>query len=128
MSEAVLDSSAVLAVILREPGQEEIGSFLPGALLSTVNLAEVVGKLLDGGATEAEARRMIGGLDLIVVPFDPEDAWATGLLRTSSRDAGLSLGDRACLALAFSRRLPAITTDRAWSRLGLGAAVRVVGR
>ena len=128
MSEVVLDSSAVLAVLQREPGGEEVADYLPGAFVSSVNLSEVAGKLMETGLPETEARRAVDALGLVPVPFDPEDAWATGRLRVLTRRAGLSLGDRACLALAFARRVPAVTTDRAWRRLGLGAAVKVVGR
>ncbi len=128
MSEVVLDSSALLAVLLDEPGRQEVTAVVKGALVSAVNLSEVVAKLQEWGAPEAEARRSMNGLGIVVVPFDPEDAWAAGLLRASTRSHRLSLGDRACLALARSRRMAAITTDRAWSRLGLGAAVKVVGR
>ena len=128
MSDVVLDSSAILAVLNKEPGSERIEGDLSGALVSAVNLAEVVGKLVDNGLDEVAARDAIHSLGLVVVPFDPENAWAAGFLRKQTREHGLSLGDRACLTLAFSRRIPAVTTDRSWAKLRLGAAVRVVGR
>ena len=128
MAEVVLDASAVLVLLLGEPGAEEVAGSLPGALLSAVNLAEVVGKLAEAGMPESAVRRALGGLGLTMVPFDPDDAWRAGLLRPETRSAGLSLGDRACIALAQSRGAVAVTADRAWTRLGLGATVRVVGR
>jgi len=125
---AVLDASAILAVVQGEPTGSRIEPFLQGALVSAVNWAEVVGRLLETGAPEAEVRGIPGKFKFLVVPFDPEDAVEAGRLRIRTRSEGLSLADRACLALAFARGLPAVTTDRAWGRLGLGAAVRVVRR
>ena len=127
MGERVVDASVVLAVLLDQPSARRAAPLLAGSLLGAVNLAEVVGRLSEAGMPEQEIRRALASLDLLTVPFDPADAWAAGLLRRRTRSARLSLGDRACLALALSRGLPALTTDRAWSRLGLGAAVRGIG-
>ena len=128
MSGAVVGASAILAVVREEPGNEAIHPYLKGALVSAVGWAEVVGRLLETGAQEPEIRAIPGRFKLEIVPFDPEDAWETGRLRRRTRWEGLSLADRACLGLAISRGLPAVTTDRAWGRLGLGPAVKVVGR
>ncbi len=128
MSERVIDASVVLAVLLRQPLAKGVAALLPGSLMSTVNLAEVIGRLTDAGTSEVDIRGMLGPLELVPVPFDPPDAWVTGLLRRRTRSARLSLADRACLALALGRGIPALTTDRAWANLGLGAAVKVVGR
>jgi ribonuclease VapC len=127
VSEYVLDASVILAVVLGEPGSSRFAADLARGLVSSVNLSEVVARLDERGATEPEIRGFLNGIELIVVPFDPADAWATGLLRRRTRHEKLSLGDRACLSLALSRGVPALTTDRAWGRLGLGKAVRVVG-
>jgi len=127
VSDVVLDASAILAVILREPGADKFSRLVTGGLVSAVNVSEVVARLSDWGASEPEIRGFLNGLELIPVPFDSGDAWATGLLRRRTRHEKLSLGDRACLALAISRGLPALTTDTAWGRLGLGKTVRVVG-
>jgi PIN domain nuclease of toxin-antitoxin system len=127
VSDVVLDASAILAVILREPGADKFSRLVTGGLVSAVNVSEVVARLSDWGASEPEIRGFLNGLELISVPFDSGDAWATGLLRRRTRHEKLSLGDRACLALAISRGLPALTTDTAWGRLGLGKTVRVVG-
>jgi PIN domain nuclease of toxin-antitoxin system len=117
MNEAVLDSSAILALLQAEPGAELVLATLPGALLSAVNLAEVVSKLCEHGVPAHEARAAITRLGVQVIDFDIDQAWSTGELRPRTRPAGLSLGDRACLALAALRRLPAMTTDRAWAKL-----------
>ena len=127
MSEFVLDASVILEVLFERPLAGEIEGHIPGSLVSSVNLAEVVSKLVDFGSTEEHARVALARLDVIVVSFNAADAWPTGLLRKRTRHEHLSLADRACLALAISSRLPALTKDRAWGRLGLGKTVRVVG-
>lgn len=117
VSNAVLDSSAVLALLLAEPGADKVRSALPGALLSTVNFAEIVSKLCERGMPADQARAVIETIGVEVVDFDLDQACITGDLRNRTRSAGLSLGDRACLALASSRKLPAITADTAWTTL-----------
>jgi PIN domain nuclease of toxin-antitoxin system len=123
----VLDSSALLALINQEPGRERIETAMQaGAILGTVNLAEVVAKLSKGGRPETEIRNELGRLALEVVGFDDDLAYRTGLLRPATRHAGLSLGDRACLALAERLNLPALTTDRRWGSLSLGIRIEVI--
>ncbi len=117
MSESVLDSSAVLALLLDEPGADRVKAALPGALLSTVNFAEVVSKLCERGMPSKEAREAIETIGAEVVDYGVDLACLTGDLRNTTRSAGLSLGDRACLALARQRNLPAITADTVWGKL-----------
>jgi PIN domain nuclease of toxin-antitoxin system len=117
LNEAVLDSSAVLALLFNEPGADAVKSALPGALLSTVNLVEVITKLREKGLPADAARAATEILGAEIIDFDTEQACLTGDLRSSTRSAGLSLGDRACLALARLRNLPAITADTAWATL-----------
>ena len=114
MSKAVLDSSAVLAVLLAEAGAVRVESVLPGALVSAVNLAEVVSKLCERGMPADEVLLAVAALGVDIVPYEGEQARLTGELRPLTRAAGLSLGDRACLALARLRGLPALTADAAW--------------
>lgn len=97
-----------------------------GALMSTVNLSEVAAKLADIGMAEAAVRMATEQLGLEFVAFDEAGAVAAGLLRPASRSAGLSLGDRACIALGQARSLPVLTADLAWSSLDLGPEVQVV--
>ena len=125
VSDVVLDSSALLAVINEEAGAETVLGALPGAYVSSVNVAEVVAKLNERGASEDKARLWINGLEVSVVPFDEEQAIQSGLLRRATKPLGLSLGDRACLALARSLDLPALTGDRTWAQLPLGVEVRL---
>jgi PIN domain nuclease of toxin-antitoxin system len=117
LSEAVLDSSAILALIFNEPGAEKVKATLPDALLSTINLAEIITKLVDRGLPADVARAAVEVIGAEIVDFDIGQAFLTGELRVATRAAGLSLGDRACLALAAKRNLPAMTADRAWGKL-----------
>ena len=117
MSEVVLDSSAVLAILQDEPGALVVRENLPGALLSTVNLAEVVTKLCARGMSIKDARAAVDALDIALIDYDAEQACQTGGLRLTTLAAGLSLGDRACLALAMGRKTSALTSDQTWARL-----------
>ncbi len=126
VSRVVLDASALLALLNSEPGSDVVTTAVAaGASISAVNLAEVVGKLDEIGMPLASIRLALDALGLDVVPFDTELAYATGLLRASTRKAGLALGDRACLALAQREQVDALTTDRSWAGLNLGVSVRV---
>ena len=125
MSEAVLDASAVLAVLKAEPGAQFAEEAFP-ARISSVNLSEVVAKLSDGGMTEPNIRDALQSLPLQVVTFDEEQAYDTGLLRPATRNVGLSLGDRACVGLARRLGVPALTADQRWSRLSVEVDVTVI--
>lgn len=125
-SGAVLDASALLALLDGEPGQEIVAPLLPGAVIGSVNLAEVVGKLAERGMPEAEIREALEGLALEVHPVDEALAYATGVLRPATREHGLSLGDRSCLALSARLGLPAYTADRVWAELDLDIQVRLI--
>ncbi len=126
MADVVLDASAALAVLNDEKGASEVWSFLPGALISAVNAAEVAVKLIDGGTEVAKTNEFIQRLGLRVIPFDERDVMATARLRQGSRAAGLSLGDRACLALAERHGVPAVTSDRQWRKVELDVEIRFI--
>lgn len=128
VSEVVLEASALLALLLQKPGGDSVAAQLPAASISAVNLAEVVGRLLDAGVPADECREALAGLALDVVPFDEAAAFATGALRPLTRRAGLSLGDRACLALAMRQDRTALTADRAWKRRKLGIPIELLPR
>ena len=100
MSEVVLDASAILALLNDEKGADIVQSSLPDAVISTVNLAEVVTRLNLIGMEAAEIREVVSLLALEVVPFDEEAAINCGLMAKATQSLGLSLGDRACLSLA----------------------------
>jgi len=125
MDKAVLDASAVLALIFAEPGGDQVEAHLPGAAISAVNIAEVATRLLARGMPEDTINTIIGSLQLSIRPFDQQQAMATARLRPATRSAGLSLGDRACLALAGTLQCPALTADQAWSSVADDIAVTV---
>ena len=123
MASAVLDSSAVLAVLNAEPGADVVIATLDDALLSTVNYAEVVTKIVERGGTYKEAEPALQLITATVVDFDIALAQRTGALRAETLKRGLSLGDCACLSLAEREGVPAITDDRNW--LGAVSSVEV---
>lgn len=126
MSQAVLDSSAIIAVIEEEAGADTVRAAIPGGLVSAVNLAEVGSKLIDQGMAADAIRRAIGMFGLEIAALDEDAAYAAALLRDRTRKAGLSLGDRACLALGIARKLPVLTADRSWAGLDLGVEIRLI--
>jgi ribonuclease VapC len=126
MASAVLDASVLLAHISGEKGSEVVPELASGALLSTVNLAEVFAKLLERNFTANEAGEAIYGYRFDPVPFDRELARRTGVLRPLTKGLGLSLGDRACLALAQREGLPVLTTDKSWAKLNIGIEIRII--
>lgn len=127
MSQGVLDASALLALLNQERGSERVAAIITDkAAMSTVNFSEVVAKLSNDGMPNEMIRDLLDSLELEVIDFDTELAYQTGLLRPLTKHAGLSLGDRACLALAQHLRLPALTTDRVWETLSLGIPVQVI--
>ncbi|MGA3081405.1 MAG: type II toxin-antitoxin system VapC family toxin [Terracidiphilus sp.] len=123
---AVLDSSAILAVILNEPGGQNVASILDGGLLSTVNLAEAHTRLLQLGAAADHAWNRIFSLQCEVCFFTDAHARVAAELRPITRPFGLSLGDRACLALAIDRKATVYTTDRIWKSLSLGIEIEAI--
>ncbi len=126
MSEVVLDASALLALLNREPGHEEIAEVIRDAAISAVNLSEVAAKLADRGMPGEAIREALEGLALEIHDFSQELAFQAGLLHPRTRSRGLSPGDRACLALGQQLNLPVLTTDRIWEALDLGVEVRLV--
>ena len=126
MSRTVLDASAILALIHREPGADVVVEALPNAAVSTVNLAEVVARLSDRKIPDDAIRVTMAALGLVIIEFDEQQAFAAGALRRATRHVGLSLGDWACLALAMRLHAPAVTADRSWATLGIGVEVRLI--
>ena len=119
MSRAVLDASALLALLFQEPGGEKMLKYLPDSLLSAVNLSEVLSKAIERGMTLDEASAILAEFPFEVVPFDGDAAARTAALREPTRSVGLSLGDRACLALGMIIGLPVVTADRHWDQCSL---------
>ncbi len=128
VSDLTLDSSALLAVIGMEPGSGAVVELMSSGqpVMSTVNLAEVATKLIERGLTLAEIQGEIMGFEITFQPFDDGDALATANLRATTRSAGLSLGDRACIALAARLGTPVVTADQAWASVDLPVEVILV--
>jgi ribonuclease VapC len=123
----VLDASAVLAWILDEPGGDAVAAAMPGGVMTAVNAAEVAERLhrdFDEDAVRASLALMLPP----TIAADLELALAAGLLTATTRAAGLSLGDRFCLALAQRLGCPALTADRAWLKIAdaVGVEVRLI--
>lgn len=110
----VLDSSAVICLIDEEPGAEIVDRLLSKSLISAVNVAEVVSKLQERGGSDKMIDDTLAEFEFETIDFDLDQAKRSGKLRNITRFKGLSLGDRACLALAASRNAIAVTTDKAW--------------
>jgi ribonuclease VapC len=125
-SSVVFDSSAILAVLFQEPGAEKVADLLNGGLLSTVTLAEVSAVLALRGTPPDLVRSRIREMGCEVCLFEEEIAHRTGELAAQTRPYGLSLGDRACLALASAHKAIACTTDSNWKKLHLGIEVIVI--
>jgi PIN domain nuclease of toxin-antitoxin system len=124
----VLDASALLVCLQDEPGAERVlAALATGAAMSAANLAEVLSKLAEAGKDPDEAARKIAeGAAIELHPLDEAAALEIAKLRPKTKAAGLSLGDRACLALARTLDLPVLTADKAWSALKLGVKVETV--
>ncbi len=112
----VLDSSALLALLLDEPGAARVKAAMSSnaLVMTTINLAEVVGYYARNGVEEEEIRSVLSPLAIDTIAVDEELAYDIGLLLPQTREAGLSIGDRACLALAKRRNATALTADRNW--------------
>ena len=127
MSRVVLDASALMAVLTREPGAEMLTpQLMSTAATSTVNLAEVHGKLIDRGFSPDDAWIATNGAIHEAVAFTAEHAKTAGDLISQTRSLGLSLGDRACLALGIALSAPVYTADRAWKNLRLGIRIHLI--
>lgn len=123
----VLDASAVLALIHDEPGSDLVAKHIEGALLSTANLAEVVGKLVDADLDVVRFQRLIAAAGVSLIPPSPADAELAGAMRGLQGGKTLSLGDRCCLALTVrSEPAEVLTADRAWANLDLPIRVRLL--
>ena len=123
---SVLDASALIAVFNREPGWQRVASPLSGFAISTVNWSEVLQKRVQAGLSTENLQQALWGLGVTVEPFTSEDAEKTAALWFRTKDAGLSLADRACLALAIRLQLPVLTADRAWRNLDIGVRIELI--
>ena len=122
----VLDASAMLAWLQGERGGEVVESLFNQAVMSSVNWAEVLQRSITRGVQIEGMQVDVEALGLQIIPFTALDAEQVAQLYQSTQPLGLSLGDRACLALAQRLNIPALTTDRAWGDLNLGIDIQVI--
>jgi ribonuclease VapC len=127
-TEYVLDSSALLAVIGDEPGQEQVRPLMNNAAITAVNVCEVVSKLISRDIASDEAIASIVEMEIPIAPFDDRLAFEAATLLPTTRPLGLSLGDRACLDYARLNGTSVLTADKAWKKLSakLGIDIRVI--
>jgi ribonuclease VapC len=126
MPKVVLDASALLAFVNGEPGADKVASVLGEAMISAVNFAEAAAKLTLRGGSADRALGELTEAELEVVDFDRALALSTGALAAVTRQGGLSLGDRACLALAHRENAVALTADNAWKKLSIGIEIQFI--
>jgi ribonuclease VapC len=126
VSDIVLDSSALLAGLFAEDGAHIVAAKGPAAIMSAVNYSEVLTKSVDRGASLPEAEGLLAAFSLVVVPFDSEQAAVAASLRQATRAFGLSLGDRACLALGLTRKVAVLTADCGWLGLKIGVRIELI--
>jgi PIN domain nuclease of toxin-antitoxin system len=126
MSRYVIDSSALLTIFKGETGHEMVAPLLRSALISAVNSAECVSALVRDGIAPDSALDSLRKAPVRVVPFDRSLAEQAGTLIAKTKPYGLSLGDRACLALAMREGLPVLTADRAWTSVKLDIDIHLV--
>ena len=117
MTLAVLDASAVLALIRDEPGGDKVIEYVGRAAISAVNLHEIVKELLLSELEEPTIRELLGELRLDVRAHDTDAAYAAAALHKQTKEFGRGLGDRSCMALALQLGVPALTTDRDWRKV-----------
>jgi len=125
MSDVVLDASALLALLRDEPGSVKVAEVIANARMSSVNYAEVVSHFIHAGMPADQIDAMLAPLPLTIVEADRALATLAGRLRAATAEAGLSLGDRFCLALAHRDGLPAFTADKQWRAVAKAVGVTV---
>jgi ribonuclease VapC len=129
MPQVVLDSSAILASLWSEQGAHAVDQHAGNSIVSSVNMTEVYTKMIDRGPSpqvEAQVDLLHLASPYEIIPFDAAQARICSLLRTASRSIGLSLGDRACLALAIQKNAVVLTADRAWINLDIGVKIELI--
>jgi ribonuclease VapC len=126
MTAAVLDASALLALLKAEPGGDRVAEILVGSRMSAVNYAEVVSHFVHGGIPLEEVEATLLPLPVEIIPADRELATLAGTLRAATAETGQSLGDRFCLAQALRDKMPAWTADRGWADVAESIGVEVV--
>ena len=122
----VLDASALLAYLRQEPGWEEVHAVIGESCIGAVNWCEVAQKAQQKGMVVATVRNLLVELGMEITPFSSGQAELAAQLWEKTRQHGLSLADRACLALALDQNAPLLTADRVWAELDVAIEIRLV--
>lgn len=126
----VLDASAIIAFLQGEPGDELVRQALQSGhcVVSAANQAEVIAKALDRGGTPEAIKAILAELAYTVIDIKAEDGVQAGWMRSQTRQIGLSLGDRLCLAVAQRLKAKILTADRPWLAMAepLGIDIRCI--
>ena len=125
MSAVVLDASALIAMLKKEPGGDRVAEIIGDSKITAINYAEVISHFCHAGMPTTEVDAMLNPLPLVIVPADAKLARLAGHLRTITSSVGLSLGDRFCLAFAKLESLPAWTSDRKWQAISEAVQVEI---
>jgi PIN domain nuclease of toxin-antitoxin system len=123
LPEHVLDASALLALIHKEPGGEKVRPLLAQAVISAVNFCETLQRLRRDNMPLEDVRLALAPLIAFPVPFDESQAYIAASIHERSRHVGLSFGDCACLALALTRKVAAVTAERTWNKVDVGVRI-----
>lgn len=126
-SNIILDASALIAFAYGDKGHAIVAEILPYAVMSSVNVTEVVKHLLANGAPEIEINNLIDKSLEKIITFDRKQAFIAASLFDHTKQFGLSLADRACLALAQDTGFIIYTADKIWSKLNIdGVSVKLI--
>ena len=126
MTKIVFDSSAILALLKMESGHEIVSKNLEQAVVSSVNFCEVVSFLSKKTQKQDEMIKFLTETFDCIEDFNIEQAIIAGSFISVTKDYGLSLGDRACLALAKYKNIPVLTADKAWTKLNFGIKIKLI--
>ena len=121
----VLDASALIAMLKEEPGGDQVAEVIKDCCMCVVNFAEVISYFAFAGYSQNQVAEILRPLPIDLVPADADLSWAAGLLRPKTKQAGLSLGDRYCLALAKRNDSDVLTADQSWEQIADDVGVRV---
>lgn len=126
MTARVIDTSAIMSILLDEQGQDVAANLAPGAIISSVNFAEIITKCIEKAVPPGVAQDYIRDSNIDVVEFTAQHAILVGELFKVARKGVLSLGDRACIATAIKRGATIVTADRVWAELNLPCKIELV--
>ena len=125
MSRAVLDASAILALLRREKGSEKVAKRLRGSLVSSVNIAEVLCLSRDRGTSPEADAWALSNMELVCIPFDEEQAHVVASIYRATSGGNVGFADRACMSLGLLNKLPVLTGDREWKNFDIGLEVQL---